>query len=360
MSITINMISKAHTVKGQGVFSAYEEQVSIIENNLSNEFKVLKNSFKKSDICHYHTINLEFFLALPFKKLNAATVGYVHFLPETLENSIKLPKLVKKVFYKYVLNFYNSMDFLVTVNPYFIDRLGTYGIDTEKVSYIPNYVSKKRFYKIEEKFKKDIKNKYKIDKNKFVVLCVGQLQKRKGVVDFIKVAKMMPEVEFVWAGGFSFKKISDGYEEIKKIVENPPENVKFLGIIPREEMNELYNIGDVMFLPSYEELFPMTILESANCNVPILLRDIELYEGILAGYYLKGNNIEEFKDQINKLKNDKDYYKKASLMAKGCSDFYSEENVTKMWQSYYNKVYDICKEKSWRKKIYEKEDYQQG
>ncbi len=349
MSRTINMLSEADTVKGQGVLSAYEELVSLVKNNLNDTYELKVNEVKFADIMHYHTINLKYYLTLPFTKIKSTTVGYVHFLPETLENSIKLPKFAKKVFYKYVIEFYKSMDFLVTVNPYFIDRLVSYGIDREKITYIPNYVSSKRFYKISNNNILMEKKKYGIDNNKFVVLCVGQLQKRKGVVDFIEVAKRMPDVQFLWAGGFSFKKISDGYDEIKKLIENPPSNLKFLGIVPREEMNNLYNISNVMFLPSYEELFPMTILESANCKIPILLRDIELYEGILDGYYLKGKNNDEFVKEIKKLMSDSNYYNKAALLADKCSKYYSEENVTKMWRSYYNKIYKIGQKKNWKK-----------
>ena len=85
----------------------------------------------------------------------------------------------------------------------------------------------------------------------------------------------------------------------------------------------------------------MTILESANCKKPILLRNIELYHGILDGYYLKGNSNEDFIKEINKLKNDETYYSKASHMANKCAKYYSEENVSKMWRSYYNKISNL-------------------
>ncbi len=354
---TINMKSKAYTVKGQGVLSAYEELVSLINNNLSDTYKLMINKVRFADIMHYHTVNLGYFLSLPFAKIKSVTVGYVHFLPETLEHSIRLPKFAKKVFYKYVIDFYKCMDYLIVVNPFFIDKLVNYGIKREKITYIPNYVSQKRFHSIKKDEIYKVKKKYGIDQDKFIVLCVGQLQIRKGILDFIEVAKKMPDVQFIWAGGFSFKKISDGYEQIKEIVKDPPPNVKFLGIIPREDMNNLYNIADVMFLASYEELFPMTILESANCKKPILLRDIDLYKGILDGYYLKGNNVEEFVNQITKLREDTVYYNKAVKMASNCAKYYSEENVTKMWRSYYNKLYHISQKKAWRRlKLKEKNE----
>lgn len=52
-------------------------------------------------------------------------------------------------------------------------------------------------------------------------------------------------------------------------------------------MPQLYQLGDVMLLPSYDELFPMTVLEAMSCGKPILLRDLSLYQVILDGYYLK-------------------------------------------------------------------------
>lgn len=352
MSRTINMMSKAHTVKGQGVLSAYEEQVGLVKTHLDDIYDVRINKLKFADIRHYHTINPEFFLTLPFAKIKSSTVGYVHFLPETLDKSLKLPKVIRKIVYKYVIEFYKNMDYLVTVNPYFIDKLEEFGIDRNKITFIPNYVSAKRFFKLDKDFNNKTRKKYGIDKDKFVVLSVGQLQIRKGIMDFIEVAKKMPDVQFIWAGGFSFKQISDGYNKIKSILKNPPANVKFLDIIPREEMNELYNMADMLFLASYEELFPMTVLEASNCKKPILLRDVELYECILDGYYLKAVDVDTFVQQINRLKNDKLYYNKATLMSEKCAKYYSEENVVRMWKSYYNRIYKNSQKKTWRKRKY--------
>ena len=177
-------------------------------------------------------------LRLPFAKLKGSSVGYVHFLPQTLENSIHLPKWMKKIFYKYVIYFYKQMDHLVTVNPYFVEVLQEYGIPAENKPYL--------------------RKKYHL-KEGFTVLCVGQLQKRKGFLEFLAAAERLPQLQFVWVGVFAFGKISDGYEEIKQSMKNLPKNVTLLGYVERERMNEVYNLADVLFLPSFEELFPMTV-----------------------------------------------------------------------------------------------------
>jgi len=334
--ITINMLSKADSVKGQGVLSAHDEQVDLIKE-MSN-YSVSENKFKCCDIMHYHTINFQYLLTIPFAKLRGKAVGYVHFLPETLEGSLKLQPIIKRAFYRYVISFYKAMDYLVVVNPYFIDVLEQYGIDREKITYIPNFVSSKQFYPVEKSQKPELRSQYNLKQDAFTVLCVGQLQTRKGVVDFIEVAKKLPNMQFIWAGDIVFGKISNGYEEIKKVLQNPPENVKFLGLIEREKMNELYNLADVMFLPSYEELFPMTVLEAMNCRIPILLRDIELYKNILFDFYLKGKTNDEFSDVLKKLESDKNYYQESAESSWKGHEFYSKDHVAMMWDEFYSEI----------------------
>ncbi len=344
---TINMLSAADKVKGQGVGSAYLEQLDLMQTGLGEEYTIEVNKMKCADIMHYHTINFPYYLGLPLAKVKKSiTVGAVHFLPETVDGSIKLPSIATHVFYKYIIEFYKSMDYLVTVNPNFIEKLEAYGIPRHKIAYIPNFVSKDKFFKMTDTQKTELRNAHNIPKDKFVVLCAGQLQVRKGVFEFVEIAKSMPDVEFFWAGGFSFGNITSGYKEVKELLENPPGNVHFLGIVERDKMNELYNMADLMFLPSYSELFPMIILEAMNCNTPILLRDLDIYPNILFDYYMKGNSNEEFIGHIKRLREDDTYREKYIAKSKEGSEFYSREHILSMWQEFYAEI--LCE----NKKIY--------
>lgn len=341
MPVDINMKSSATKVKGQGVGSAYLEQVGLIKNDLKSKFNVYENKFMKAPITHYHTIDFPFAVWKWLLTSKGASVGYVHMVPETVESSLQLPRFIKKIFYWYMIKFYKSMDYIVTVNSYFVDVLSdNYGVPREKITYIPNYVSKDQFHALPKEDRLNLKEKYGIERDKFTIMCAGQTQVRKGIFDFIKIAERMPDVQFVWAGGFSFGSITDGYKEIKKIIDNPPANVKFLGIIDRELMNEVFNIADVMFLASFEELFPMTILEGMCCHMPVLLRDLPIYEGILFDFYKKADDVEGFIEEINKLKDDSDYYAEASAMSERGNKYYSRENVVKLWDEFYTKVYN--------------------
>ena len=189
--ISINMLSSADSVEGQGVGSAYLEQVGLITEGASEYFDVFINGKNKSDIIHCHTIEPKNYIKM--KRNKGLNVSYVHFLPETLDGSIKLPKLFFNIFKKYVIKFYKCADYIVVVNPIFIKPLVKYGIPEDRIHYIPNYVSKDKFYPLKKKEVNEIRDKYGISKDKFVVLGVGQVQTRKGVLDFIKVAKKNPD-----------------------------------------------------------------------------------------------------------------------------------------------------------------------
>lgn len=56
-------------------------------------------------------------------------------------------------------------------------------------------------------------------------------------------AEELPQITFIWAGGFSFGGMTDGYERYKKMMDNPPENLMFPGIVSPERMRELYALA---------------------------------------------------------------------------------------------------------------------
>lgn len=334
--ISINMLSRAESVQGQGVGSAYREQMELCKKRLSPPFRFLENSLTHCPVVHYHTINPEFYLNRLIKDRKSFSIASVHFLPETLKNSLQLPPVIEKRFYSYLLSFYRMMDVLVVVNPSFTNALVQYGIPRKKIIYIPNYVSDEVFFpETDDKKLSAWRKEFQIDPDRFNVLAVGQLQTRKGVLDFLELAERMPEINFIWAGGFSFGVITDGYLELKERTENPPSNVRFLGIIRRERMNALYNVCDILFQPSFEELFPMTILEAMSVNKPLLLRDLEEYKVILDGYYCKGIDVTSFQQQIQHLSSKGAYYAEASELSKRGSLLYGPDRIAKNWKDLY-------------------------
>ncbi|MBW1605393.1 glycosyltransferase family 4 protein [Lactobacillus sp. Sy-1] len=332
--LKINMFSTADKVKGQGVGSAYDELIGMLRAYFSSEFDIRINKWNRSDISHYHTINPTFYLST-FSKKRGRKIGYVHFLPETLEGSLKMPQPIRNVFYKYVIAFYKRMDHIVVVNPMFIDKLAHYGIDKEKITYIPNFVSKDEFYPVDHSKQMELKRQYGYSPNQFIVLGTGQVQTRKGILDFAKLAQNNPSIQFIWAGGFSFGQITDGYKELKQIVDNPPANLSFPGIVDRQKLVDFYNLCDLFLLPSFNELFPMSVLEAFSCGKPVLLRNLDLYKVIIDGYYHSFDNFNQLNTQLNQLVNNPDELAAMSKKALEASAYYSEDHLAKIWHSFY-------------------------
>lgn len=330
--IRINMLSSAGLTKGHGVLSAFEEQTKLVREGLGPDYQVMVNRWKKADILHFHTVDPKFLIRSWFT--SAVKVGYVHFLPQTLKGSIALPKPIQWILCKYVVLFYRSMDKLIVVNPSFIPKLVESGIPQEKVTYIPNFVDDEQFYPMGEEERKECRRQFQLDEEKFTVLCAGQMQKRKGFLDFLETARRLPQMQFVWAGGFSFGKITDGYDEIRHAAEHLPENVTLTGIVPREEMNALYNAADVFFLPSFDELFPMTLLESMCCSKPILVRNLELYPCILEGYYTAAADVDGFVKELGNLTDPTQYAEAAARSAQG-HQRYTKAAVLSYWKNCY-------------------------
>jgi 1,2-diacylglycerol-3-alpha-glucose alpha-1,2-galactosyltransferase len=340
---TINMISSAYKVKGQGVASCYDEQVLLIKEGLADKFSVRENRngerFRAADINHYHTIDPAFFIGNQWRPACTVSVCYVHFLPETVDESLALPRPARAGFYWYMRRFYRSMDYLVAVNPVFAKKLAELCcLDPARIRYIPNYVSDGLFRPAAAGEQALLKAALGLPPDRFTVLGVGQLQARKGVADFLAVARALPDVTFVWAGGFSFGQLSSGYDEIRRMAKKPPKNVKFLGIVPRERMSDVYNACDMLFLPSYSELFPMTILEAMCCKKPLLLRDLDLYPPILFDCYMKADGNAEFARAIRRLANDGEARREWGARSWEGHRHYTRESVLSRWEDFYTQI----------------------
>lgn len=78
-----------------------------------------------------------------------------------------------------------------------------------------------------------------------------------------------------------------------------PENVRMPGYISREELREAYQGCDLFCFMSFEETEGIVVLEALACGIPVLLRDIPVYEGWLKDgiHVYKAVSEEQFKER---------------------------------------------------------------
>ena len=334
--ISINMLSWADKVKGQGVGTAYSELINLLNKYGSNKLSIVKNKGLNYDILFMHTENIGSYLKQRLTKNK--TLTYVHFLPNTLDGALKLPKLFMNIYAWWVKKCYLKSDYLVVVNPTYIDEMIKLGYNKDNIFYIPNYVSKTNFYVLSDKDKLKYREKYGYTKDDFIVVSIGQLHKGKGVLDFIKLAKENKDIKFLWVGGFNFGKYMDGYKEIKKVYDNPYPNIKFTGVIDRDEVNILTNIANVFFLPSYYESFALVALEASLTEKPIILRDLDTYKNIYFDNVIYGKNNNDFIKDIRKLKDNNKEYIKYQNKSKKIGEMYSDKIIFDKWINLFEKI----------------------
>lgn len=136
-----------------------------------------------------------------------------------------------------------------------------------------------------------------------VILYVGQLIKRKGVIQVLEALKILNDSEI------SFLIVGSGPEEVnlKKFCnDNNIKNVFFEGFHQQEELPKFYALADIFILPSFEEVWGLVINEALASGLCVLCSKyagaaydlINDENGVIFDPY----NIEEIVESIKKVK----------------------------------------------------------
>ncbi|PIN86278.1 hypothetical protein COV19_05715 [Candidatus Woesearchaeota archaeon CG10_big_fil_rev_8_21_14_0_10_44_13] len=121
-----------------------------------------------------------------------------------------------------------------------------------------------------DKFKK----KENIPAGKKVVLYVGRIDPRKGINYLIDAVNMMPDVFLMIVGSGDGKSTKDLVEQVKRL--KMQGRVKFVPTVMQEGLNDYYNAGDVLALPTNDltETFGVVLLEAWSVKKPVVVTDI--------------------------------------------------------------------------------------
>ncbi len=145
-----------------------------------------------------------------------------------------------------------------------------------------------------------VKSKFNL-RNTFNILFLGRIIKEKGVLDLIKIFKLLniKNKKLIFIGDIDRAGFS---QELNKNIFNYP-NIIFLGHIKDPE--EYYNLADLFILPSYTEGMPTTLMEAIKHQVPTLSYRIpgvnDVIKDNINGCSVKSGEINQMINKINKM-----------------------------------------------------------
>jgi len=147
-------------------------------------------------------------------------------------------------------------------------------LNDSQIKYIPNCINESKAEEVKKLDKLIIKSNLKFNNNKFNVVCVASIQKRKGQ-DLIfssikKIVDSMPDIHFHIVGK---EKKPESEEMIARIPRNFMKYFTFHG--SKENALEYMRASDAMILPSRSEAFPRVTLESIAVGTPVIISDVD-------------------------------------------------------------------------------------
>ncbi len=135
------------------------------------------------------------------------------------------------------------------------------------------------FFRPDPSLRPVFRKRYGIQEGQKAVVSVGHMIARKGLPEFLDLARKLPDARFLWFGWTDPRLVP---QEIREALDNAPSNVSFPGYVDRERLREAYCGADAFAFLSREETEGIVVLEALACGVPALLRDIPVYDGWLS------------------------------------------------------------------------------
>lgn len=247
---------------------------------------------KRPDVVILNTVFLDSVLAGLFARLTGArVVSFAHSTREDFRNSWAGANAVAPLFGAWLALAYRVGHVIVTPTPYSARLLRplritnpvhvlSNGVDT--TFFAPNAAGGRRF-----------RERHGLGPEDQAVVSVGHQMVRKGIVDFVELARRIPEARFFWFGHTSRVALSDA---ARTAIDSAPANLQFPGYVPVDQVRDAYAGADLFCFPSYEETEGIVVLEALATGAPSLIRDIPVYEDWLPGEEVvyKARSLDEF------------------------------------------------------------------
>lgn len=274
--LSVNLIYG--TYGESGILTSIKNTQQMLRLLESEGVHFYKNAFKICDVLHAHTFGpIALFLVLLHKALHKVVILHAHTTPQDVSNSYFAANLISVCLKGYLHLYYNVADVCIVPSAHTKDVLTKTLKIKRRIEVISNGIDSSLCV-CNEKRATEFKAEYALD-DRPLVLSVGLVFLRKGIVDFVAAAKRLPHLQFVWAGRILAWPFFP--RAARKVVADAPKNVLFTGRV--RSICQALSAAEVFVFPSYEENQGIAALEAAACGLPLILRDIPAYSDFVDG-----------------------------------------------------------------------------
>lgn len=288
------------TIGVSGLGKAIEHQMKALEDE---KIEYTLNPKEDYDILHINTWFVKsYFIAKKAKRKGKRVVYHAHSTEEDYKNGFIFANQTSKLIKWWLIKCYSLGDVIITPTTYSKKLLlGYKGLENKKIYAISNGVELD-FFKKDEKYGEEFRKTYGYSKEDKVIIGVGLYIERKGIVDFVELAKRMPEYKFIW---FGHSPLAAATRPVKKAVHTKLDNLIFAGHVNREMIRGAMNGCDLYIFPTYEETEGIPIIEAIACEADAIIRDIPIFDEWLEDgkNIYKAKNVDEFEIKIKKFLN---------------------------------------------------------
>lgn len=253
------------------------------------------DSAEDFDLVHINTWGPRSFeMAKSAHRRGKKVVYHAHSTEEDFRNSYRGANLISPLFRRWIIRCYSQGDAIVTPTPYAKGLLEGYGLTN--ITAVSNGIDTDLFCRDAARGEV-FRAKYGFSRTDRVVLGIGLYLERKGILDFVDMARRIPEVHFLWLGHSDLKLVPT---KVRRAVETSLPNLHFPGFVPPQEVRDALNGASLYWFPTWEETEGIPVLEACACRQKLLVRDIPVFrdwlkDGVTA---YKGKDQADFEEKL--------------------------------------------------------------
>lgn len=299
-----------------GIRTSLKHQKEIYDR--SEEIERVEDFSEDADILHVNVILPGALLLMKRAERNdVKIIVHAHEIGNNFAESFRFSTMLQPLVKRYVDIFYRRADLVLAPSEYARKELQKRGIETE-VKVISNGIDSSRFQDSGSK-----------ENEMFTAVNLSLVFERKGLTDFIETGRDL-DAQLKWYGKRYSNFLVDN--DIKGKINNSPKNVEFPGFIERAV--DAFKEADAFFFPTKSETEGLSVLEAAYCGLPIVIRDIPVYEEIFehGENCLKGEGPKEFREHLERLRDNPELREKLGENARELAERRTLDQVQKKYE----------------------------